>query len=501
MATTRHIAAAIAAAPGLPEELEHLLQGSAELWDALAKNPTLSESTWLRLYQKQNGKPIPAARADLLAGRALSEAQRVHLIGTERRISALQSMLWRNQLTESEHELLAAKKLPAGVWLTVYQSQTEIRTPARAQLWAERAGGLTLLHHLTRVSPEMLSDEAVGALLGRFKEWAPARSFRERVDALSLLLAHRPQLWEHYVAEGAHEALHSAAAGSRQCTEVAIQRRIAGLTGSGSGAQFREGVDLSQHRWVVRNLVNNPRVGIEVIAEVGAACEHAVTARRASRIYGADDSISMVENAVRFRTEKRPYAIAPEASTVESEDAIRSLGYGITHGYAPAGEEDLPGLLANPRTPAWLRSKLLEHAWRHGFSVPPWSPHVSTITQWAASLDASETEELRAQLAIEAGTTPFVVQPEPASGRTPWLYEARDVPHVGVWADEEAARTKLHSLTWGSGAASAAQWLTRRWTLPEGGLDTARWSVALTLVDEFDGSVSELAELAENLTT
>lgn len=297
---------------------------------------------------------------------------------------------------------------------------------------ARHVGGLSLLSEIAYDTSGAFTDDEVSSLLDTFDTWVPEGRFRERSHLLKVLLFLRPSLVAT-AARSSVDSLVTAAAGSLNLS-ADLARVIAGL----DPASTLGDKDLVDRRFALLALVNNPVVGLDVVSEVVARCE---------KVAGLEQVVSSYD-----RRKTRPGLTVSYTEVSDPEQITWLVRRSLPSEYHPARSMELILLAQNPH---------LDDASRV-------SVESAAITELYC--DPRLGHALKDSLLTVPAFVPVVTElTEPVTA---------------------APRKQRHASLWGpvSTFCQAAE-------LRLGG-QAEQWEVAVGLLDEFDGTVEDLLELA-----
>ena len=473
----------------LPDpELQRIIMAIPGLGPLLAHNTRtpLANDVWLALYPTKP-KP-PASQAVALAGRRLSAELVDHVVAVETRSQPLQALLYGNTLTAAQQaRLMHTKGFTATVAKALFEDPT--CAPELRRQVATAAGGKALTTWLATASREEISDADVVELFARFDDWAPRRSVQRRQDLLSLFHC-RPQIISAVVATG-HEDLYMTLAGCRHLTSITDQWRIAGLSAGQTSTTLSDEDAISTAKFTYMALGNNPVTFIDVTKAMRAVCENETDPMTRMMLSDAQTSLS----ARLSRLGERPQVTVPYE---EIDDAAvidwlvgRSVAWksGFGGGYRPARAWDLAALAVNPHLDANQANRVFcalndfeeeivpsVDELRHGLCeryehLRPANWGEVPELDGDASEDAPSTaSSFHGDTRANAPTQPFMYDPR--------VIAALPLDSVRSLGQMDAAMALIASTVTSSGANKAVAFQT-----------------LFGLVDQFEGTIGELAEL------
>lgn len=454
--------------PEVADVVEPILIAHPELRPFLAANSHLSERGWYALWPK---RPRPSSEiAVSLANRELDKERRRHVLECDTRAKTLQALIEQNVLEPDEQKVLLASKGAAGKVAAELLQQPWV-DPALAREAAERAGGWHYLIWLAGTDTTIVSDEEVSAFLAGYRSWEPKKiEYRTRSAALKKLLARRPAAIAAAVGPDQHEAVVTAAAGSRHLVEAAWQYRVAGITPGAAKAPFTSS-ELTQRKYALLALVNNPVCCQDVLDEITRQLELADLG------YEAADILRSIKHR---RGLDRP-TVGTTYDKVEDPEVLDWLVRRSqvqldpeTDRQRPGQPHDLPLLAANPH----LNQDQAEK--------------VANALRQRPAHDALGDEGVRTALASLAERFEHVrlrgeqepAEREPAEEARE-AYLARERPYALRSAQSDCTLVRAQGNTsWMIYAEEAL------------GTNAEAWEHFLGLVDTFEGTFAELTELA-----
>lgn len=461
----------IAKCVNLPAATQAVVEGlvlrSPKLRPHLAANPNLSRTAWFALM---GPKPKPTiAMANELCARPLDAEQRALVLASETRTGPLSALVHHNVLGPAEQELLVkAKGFTASLAGLIVES--DWATPAIRRQAAYAAGGQVLLDRIATAHEAELDAAECQDLLARFSEWGAEAKFKQRSTALSALLNRNPHLMATAARPGQHNAVQTAAAGCRHLTELDLQYQVAGLV---PGQTSADPGWLVGQKFLFMALVNNPVCHEEVAAAVMAVC-------------ATNPAMAEVRQSISSRRAKnRPRVTTPfeEVDDLEILDwlVFRALPSEFKTGGRPW---DLLALASNPHL-----NEVLGHKLAGAFSSPSIRDALRAAVDpdevFLALIQRFPDERMLARMPSDHASEPYDAE------RLARLDGS--APNPGPAFAETRIRAARFDLGYLSEALFAA---VVEWLGAQIGPEPAAWDIVLSMADDFDGTVEELAEMA-----
>lgn len=452
--------------------VEPLLLARPALAGSLAQNPHISETTWYRLWPAKPRPPVTVCSA--LAGRELDSARRRYVIEHDTRVQTLKALIEANRLEPDEQRQLLASK-GAGGQIAGLLCKQDWLDPTLAKQVAEAAGGWVYLEWLSKSTPDQISDEEAAAFLANYRTWEPEKvSYKERSSGLKRLLARRPTLMAAAAVADQHDAVLTAAAGSRHLTRLEWQLAVAGIT---PGDSPRPPEWLGERKFTMLALVNNPVCLAEVLAEVER------------QLVGGDYHMLDVVRSIRFRASMSRHTVTQPYNEISDPEILKWLVHraqpfqdGETGKVRPGQPYDLPVLAANPH----LAPEHVEGI-RSGLSA------------WVAidALGAEGVEAARATLAsCHPGLFAGPIEQAPPEERAAVSEHREEDLEAKLARAATAAKVRCNDGRWGWGRP--AHWID--YVEHHLGASHEAWDSFLGLVDTFEGTFAELVEIVLALT-
>ena len=344
-------------------QVEAACLSRSELHDALARNPFITEATWLALY---TAKPLPSARrAEQLVCRPLSDVQAAWAASIETRSSVMECVLDCHQVDQSVLDRLARGQA---------LSQSTAAHVARAD-WvnadtkeavARKASGLALLRWFASAGSTQCDQAAGEELISTWDDWWDERLSLNGL--VRLLGERRPELHEAAIARGPGFAMFRPVLTSRHLSkpklaksaiaqiraQVAVADAVIAKPTSGPVtypervAANRAERQLNDLASDLIRLVDNPVVAPELATEayeVFGAVSYNVSCRAVEQAYRRRCSTTLGAHDPMDRAITTPYEQVSDPK--ELAYLVRSL-----HGSGPS-DPRLLALAANPHLGAW----------------------------------------------------------------------------------------------------------------------------------------------------
>lgn len=416
MTLKRTIAAEGVFPPNVALACMTVLARDAKMHDDLAVNVGLPEPVWRTLW----GSRPPAARAKLLAGRALSPSERSVVLSGESRAGVLSEFVRANTLDADEQARLVARA-PAGV-LELLLEQDYLLASLRKEV-AMSGTPRALLREVSYDPLDLFDDEEAAALVGYADEVVFEVPARSRSVLLRALMFHRPSIVGQVICPEDPGPVTTAAAGSLTLLPNDAMR-IASAPWPSTEA------DLEERKYTMLALVANPVVPLDVVqlvhdrAKQGNGFTHQQLAQASARRLKWESYLEFVPGA-----------------ELASQDVAVLLRRGLPSEYSAGREVELLVVCTSGATSDEDRSR----AWQdlvHIADPALLVRHAEALAEFSLAVDALP-----------------VPTPRPVGA------------HGHVW--EMLSRELSDSV--------------------------ARWEVFLGLIDEYEGSVSELLAVAKAL--
>lgn len=414
-----------------------------ELRVELPRNQHLSEELWTELYTQKPKVPVKQARQ--LVSRKLSRTQAEYVLAFESRTKVLGDLVVANTLDlDLQEKVLTSKGFNAGVAALWMKAGTV--HPALERRVAILAGGTPLIEWLAQFSVETLPT---GEFLEIFSQWSGWLPGTYQPGPLETLASRRPDATEHFI-EHRDWTVRKAVASSRHLLTLEQQCRLARLeVGQEPVPLWEYG---SQNVQVLYSLIQNPNLHPDLARTIVKVGE-----RLGITSYTLREAQERIEKGYAPITE--PWEVLTDPEQLEAVCQY-VLGRSYLHRLrqSPANEE---ALAHNPNlSERWrqeVHSKLAYTRWEEG------SPRAKAVEAYRAIHGEDSIREL-----------------PPRPEYTP--YEA---PGSGRPFDPNVPAQQIQG-----GGRPSIEWMIE--ALQE---DEAAWDVLLTLLDGFEGSVAELADV------
>lgn len=468
--------------PIIDEDIQRVIVGIPGMAELLAQNEytPLADDVWFQLYTV---KPKPTADvAEGLVNRPLTPAQIDHVIANEARTRALTALVYHHPLTVTQQETLAASK---AFKTKVAEALGEAPwcEPGLARRCAEAAGGKMFLEWLAHSPLDVISDAEVIDWLDRFDDWAPRRS-KERRALLLTIMHRRPAVIGPAVRTG-NDDLILVAAGCRHLTDTETQWLAAGFTADHEPPDFASMNDVTgfKYRWMA--LGNNPVCNLDLVQ---AMIDAAATSS------GMVEARTSLQSRMK-RAGDRPQVTVPyeqvDDPTVIDWLVSRSLPFTSTYGdsHRPARAWDLAALAQNPHMEG-----------DHPFRVHQALNHLLEDVNPSGDMLRHRLEELYEHLRPEGWSSTPPAPPGADEGS--WHANAYRDPSIAVVDEptdaqlERAAGWRTDNMTYSSPEDRAYLLRIVDARIAAAGADkTTAYQTLFGLIDGFDGTVDELAEI------
>jgi hypothetical protein len=437
---------------------------------------------------------------------AASSPARREMLWSSLGVRALRTLVQRWPLTSQEQALLlelgnCTADVLSAAWVAGQFTDPDIREQVSVKL-ADVARLQWLLTDGNDLSDADVAADVITSV-------ACEGNYVERNELLTVLLWSRPALLETYAT--AHSLpFRQVAAGSPMLAQRQdLARALSGLdpVDGSSSAPLQDSTWVAQHRYLLLALVNNPAVAPELVGQVGDVLA-------ASK--STDDLVSELGRSISGRLKRRPVHLSESLETCSDPAVLQvCIGRSLPGDYRPEGRTfDLYALSANPHVfeavPSWSVHKMLETLVSfHTLRTLDWprldyqnrvSQALTRATE-AQVLTSHQTCELQDMLARTLNQTAPVKRwagPQELveleahrerrrSGITGWF---------GVeWKSNEPLES-LGSVLWSTASrngAIASATVFFEQVLPA---DPATWQMLISLTEQWQGTVAELADTA-----